>query len=141
MAGFYGMGAVVLIAGALAACAGPQTGPAGLTASEIRQTLTGTALTRCGSRLLGPWRYTAHHRSDGTMEAVVLAGARREDAVGTWRVTGDDLYCRTWSNGWAEGRVGCFRVTRDGAALTFDHVSGAAGEAASYTYAMGGSCG
>lgn len=75
------------------------------------------------------------------MEAVVLAGARREDAAGAWRVSEDDgLYCRTWNNGWAEGREGCFRVTRNGDALTFDHVSGAAGEAASYTYSLGEAC-
>lgn len=131
---------LIFLAFAVASCAAPDAGPRTLTADEIRQTVTGTALSRCGNRLIGPWQYTARHRRDGTMEAVVLAGTRREDATGTWRVTGDDLYCRTWSNGWAQGREGCFRVTRNGATLTFDHVSGAAGESVSDTYTMAESC-
>ena len=131
---------MLCLAATLAACAAPETGPKVLSAHEIRQTVTGSALSRCGSRLLGPWQYTARHRRDGSMEAVVLAGSKREDATGTWRVTGDDLYCRTWNNGWAQGREGCFRVTRSGDTLTFDHVSGAAGESASDTYTMAETC-
>ena len=136
----FGAIAVIFVAVAVASCAALDTDPRTLKANEIRQTVTGTALNRCGSRLIGPWQYTARHHRDGTMEAVVLAGSKREDATGTWRVTGDDLYCRTWSNSWAQGREGCFRVTRTGETLTFDHVSGAAGESATDTYTMGESC-
>jgi len=124
----------------LAGCATPPEQGA-LTADQIRQTVTVNPLTRCGSVLLGQWRYTGRHGRDGTMTGLVLAGESREEAAGTWRVTTDGLYCRTWNNTWAEGREGCFRVTRAGDSLTFDHVSGAPGEATSYTYTLGEACG
>lgn len=136
-----GFAIIVCLGLVLGGCAGPDKGPKVLTADEIRQAVTRTPLTRCGSVLLGQWRYTGRHSRDGTMSAVVLAGAKREDATGSWHVTGDDLYCRTWNNDWAEGREGCFRVTRSGDALTFDHVGGAPGEATSYTYGLGDACG
>lgn len=135
-----GIAGVAFLTLAVASCATPETGPTVLSAPEIRQTVTGNALTRCGSQLLGQWRYTGRHMRDGTMEAVVLAGARREDAAGIWRVTDEGLYCRTWNNAWAQGQEGCFRVIRSGQSLIFDHVSGAAGEATRYTYRLGEAC-
>jgi hypothetical protein len=136
----FGAVSAVLLAAILASCAGNEPRSGVLSAEQIRETVTGNALTRCGTRLLGQWRYTARHGRDRSLEAVVLAGARREDAAGVWRVTEDGLYCRTWNNDWAGGREGCFSVTRNGDALTIDHVSGAAGEAASYTYSLGEAC-
>ena len=131
----------MIFAGLVSACAtAPDPVPRVLAADELRATLTATPLTRCGRVLLGGWRYTGVHNSDGTMTGRVLAGRTREDVVGTWQVTGDGLYCRTWSNNWAGGREGCFRVTRSGEDLTFDHVSGSAGEQQSYTYRLGEVC-
>lgn len=133
--------AILLFSGlTLAGCAAPDTGPKILSAEEIRQTVSRNPLTRCGSILLGQWRFTGRHKRDGAMTAVVLAGEKREEATGIWRVTGDGLYCRTWSNRWADGKEGCFRVTRAGDTLTFDHVSGAPGEATRYTYNLGEAC-
>ncbi len=131
-------GALTLLT--LAGCASPPPDGAILTSEEIRAAVTRSALTRCGKALLGQWRYTGRHSKDGTMTGLVLAGETREEATGVWRVTADNLYCRTWNNRWADGREGCFRVTRTGEALTFDHVTGAAGEATSYTYALGEAC-
>lgn len=125
---------------ALAGCAGGSPGTGVLGAEQIRSTITASPLTRCGSVLLGQWRYTGHHNRDGTMSATVLAGERREQGDGVWRVTADGLYCRRWSNGWAGGREGCFRVTRANDTLTFDHVSGEAGESTSYVYRLDDAC-
>lgn len=125
----------------LAGCATPPPDGRVLTAGEITAAVTANPLTRCGSVLLGQWRYTGRHDKEGTMNGLVLAGEKREEATGRWRTTGDGLYCRTWSNHWADGKEGCFRVTQTGDALTFDHVSGAAGEANSYTYKLGEECG
>ncbi|MEQ8586420.1 MAG: hypothetical protein RLO01_14000 [Thalassobaculaceae bacterium] len=128
------------VAALLAGCAGERSASGTLSAEEIRQTVVRNPLTRCSSILLGAWRYTARHVRDGRMSAVVLAGQTREDATGAWRVTSDDLYCRTWDNDWAGGREGCFRVSRADDTLVFDHVSGAAGESQRYTYRLGEAC-
>lgn len=124
----------------LAGCSGGDVGGGALSSEEIRREVVRNPMTRCGSILLGAWRYTAWHDRDGRVNAVVLAGTTREEATGVWRVTADDLYCRTWNNTWAEGREGCFTVTKTADSLTFDHVSGASGEADSYTYRLGESC-
>ncbi|MFX4222701.1 MAG: hypothetical protein ACMVO3_18060 [Thalassobaculum sp.] len=124
----------------LAGCSGGDVGGGALSSEEIRREVVRNPMTRCGSILLGAWRYTAWHDRDGRVNAVVLAGTTREEAAGVWRVTADDLYCRTWNNTWAEGREGCFTVTKTADLLTFDHVSGAPGEADSYTYRLGESC-
>lgn len=124
----------------IAGCASAPPDGTPLNAEQIRAAVTGSPLTRCGRVLLGQWRYTGRHSGDGSMTALVLAGETRDEATGTWRATDDGLYCRAWNNNWAQGREGCFRVTRSGDKLTFDHVSGAPGEAKRYTYRLGDAC-
>lgn len=59
-----------------------------------------------------------------------------EVASGVWEISADGLYCRTWGNQWGAGRRGCFRVSRGGELLVFDHVSGSGGDAARYVYRL-----
>lgn len=127
----------------VAACAGnvPDKGSAGsdLTGGEIEAVLTGNTLHRCGWRAFRRWEYTGTHRPDGTMTGTIVWSGGGESADGTWAVEGD-RYCRTWSNQWGGGALGCFRVARDGGHLRFSHESGAAGNAETYTYRIGVPC-
>jgi hypothetical protein len=107
-----------------------------LSASEVREMLVDNSLYRRGREWWGAWEYAGLHRADGTMTGRVWWSDGEEAVEGVWEVTGDDLYCRTWSNHWGGGQCGCFRVSRDGDTLVFDHVSGARGDADRYTYRL-----
>lgn len=101
---------------------------------EITETLVGNSLHRTGGGWFSSWEYTGYHRDDGTMTGRVSSSGGDEDVDGTWEIGADRHYCRTWSNEWAGGERGCFRVTRKGDALIFDHISGASGGADRYIY-------
>jgi hypothetical protein len=70
------------------------------------------------------------------------AGARSKGVVRTLsafevrEVSEAGLCCRTWSNHWGGGQRGCFRVSRDGDTLVFDHVCCSSGNADRYTYRL-----
>ena len=137
--------AILLLATALlAACRSspepfpaPAAQPRPLDAATLRQTLVTHTLTRSGGPFWRPWDYAGVHRPDGTMTASVTWQGRGGDrATGAWEITPKGHYCRTWSNDWADGKPGCFQVTRYGATLIFDHESGVPGDAGRYRYRL-----
>jgi hypothetical protein len=111
-----------------------------LTSAEIRQTLLGHTLYRRGGAWWRAWEYAGLHRAansqGGTMTGRVWWSGGQEIAEGEWQVTEEALYCRAWGNHWGGGKRGCFRASRDGDTLAFDHVSGSSGGAARYTYRL-----
>ena len=133
---------LVLLAGLLAAaCEGSPEPDAALSlrplaAAEVRQTILAHTLSRHGGAWWRAWEYAGLHREDGTMTGRVWWSDGQESAEGEWQVMDAGLYCRTWGNHWGDGRRGCFRVSRDGEILVFDHVSGASGDAERYTYRL-----
>ena len=128
--------ALLFAAAALAACEtrDEASAPQALTADEIETALVGNTLVRLMGGLFFSWEYNGVHAADGTMEGRVRGPTEVERVPGTWEVTGDDLYCRTWSNNWGDGRRGCFRVSRAGEELIFEHVSGTSGGQRRYAY-------
>jgi len=110
--------------------------PEFLRAAELQRTLLDNSLYRHGRRLFRVWEYASRHSEDGSITARIWWSDGHDDAAGTWEVTPDDLYCRTWSNNWGNGKRGCFRVHREAATLVFDHVSGSRGDADRYTYLL-----
>jgi len=70
------------------------------------------------------------------MTGLVSWSGGQEVASGIWEVSADGLYCRTWHNEWGAGKRGCFRVSRSGETLVFDHVSGSRGDADRYVYRL-----
>ncbi len=137
---------LMLLAGLFATACGSLPAPDAalslrpLAAAEVRQTLLGHTLYRRGGDWWRTWEYAGFHRAtnsqDGTMTGRVWWPEGEEIAAGVWEVTDAGLYCRTWQNNWGDGRRGCFRVSRDGDTLVFDHVSGASGDAARYSYRL-----
>ncbi len=128
--------ALLFAAAALAACEtrDDASAPQALTADEIETALVGNTLVRLMGGLFFSWEYNGVHAADGTMEGRVRGPTEVERVPGTWEVTSDDLYCRTWSNNWGDGRRGCFRVSRAGEELIFEHVSGTSGGQRRYAY-------
>lgn len=128
--------ALLFAAVALAACEtrDEASAPQALSADEIKTALVGNTLVRLMGGLFFSWEYNGVHAADGTMEGRVRGPTEVERVPGTWEVTSDDLYCRTWSNNWGDGRRGCFRVSRVGEELIFEHVSGASGGQRRYVY-------
>ena len=125
----------------LAACQSPRVPDASrslqaLTAAELHDTLVGNTLIRSGGPFWRRWDYAGRHRGDGTMTGRVSWSGGQERATGVWDISPDGLYCRTWSNEWSAGRRGCFRGSRDGDILIFDHVSGSSGDAERYAYRL-----
>ncbi len=108
--------------------------PQRLTAAEIEETLVGNTLVRSGGSWFSSWEYNGLHSADGSIMGRVTTSGGEERVAGTWEVTGDDVYCRTWSNHWGGGRRGCFRVSRAGDSLIFEHDSGASGGSERYVY-------
>ena len=106
--------------------------PRPLDAAALRQTLVAHTLTRSGGPFWRPWDYAGLRKSDGTMAAKINWRGGEDRATGTWEISPKGHYCRTWSNDWADGKPGCFRVTRHGTTLIFDHESGARGDADRY---------
>ena len=126
----------LLLAASLAACGTPSEAPPrqALSADEIQTVLIGNTLVRLMGGAFFSWEYNGVHAADGTMVGRVRGPSEVERVSGTWEVTGDDLYCRTWSNNWGDGRRGCFRVSRAGEELIFEHVSGSSGGQRRYVY-------
>lgn len=125
----------------LAACQSPSAPAPGaplkeLTPAELRGTLLGHSLARSGGPFWRHWDYAARHRDDGTMTGRVSWSGGDEVATGVWELSADGLYCRAWDNQWGAGQRGCFRVSRGGEILIFDHVSGSAGDAERYVYRL-----
>lgn len=128
---------VLLIVLLLSACVpSRQHQPEFLKAAELRQTLLTNSLYRSGRQLFRLWEYASRHGEDGSITARVWWSDGHEDAAGTWEITANGLYCRTWSNNWGDGEPGCFHVHRDTDRLVFDHVSGSRGDANRYTYRL-----
>ena len=94
----------------------PQTteasSPQRLSAAEIEEALIGNTLVRSGGGWLSSWKYNGLHSADGRILGRVTTAGGEERVAGSWEVTGDDLYCRTWSNHWGGGKRGCFSVMR-----------------------------
>lgn len=131
--------AVLILATALAACqssTAPEKPVQPLGTAELRATLLEHGLARSGGTMFQRWAYLGLHHDDGTMTGRISWSDGHEEHTGVWDVTSDGLYCRTWSNQWAGGKRGCFRVSGNGETLVFDHVSGASGDADRYTYSL-----
>ena len=122
-----------------------------LEAPALRQTLTSHTLSRTGGTLWQLWEYAGVHRDDGTMTGRVTWSGEEQLGQGTWALSPEGLYCRTWQNEWGGGKLGCFRASitpqapteeSDAPALVaprsivFDHVSGSRGDAERYTYLL-----
>lgn len=132
---------ILLGAVLLAACQSPPAPGTGvalqtLAAAGLRDTLLGHTLARSGGPFWRRWDYAGLHRADGTLAGRVSWSGGQEDAAGVWEISPDGLYCRTWGNQWGAGRRGCFRVSRGGEVLVFDHVSGSSGDAVRYVYRL-----
>jgi len=133
--------AALLAAILLAACQSPPAPEPGaplqpLTLAELRNTLRGNTLSRSGGPFWRRWDYAGVHSGDGTMTGRVYWSGGEELATGVWEISPDGLYCRTWSNQWGAGKRGCFRVSRSGETLVFDHVSGSRGDDERYVYRL-----
>ena len=131
--------AALLTAALLTACQSPPAPDPSvslppLTGTDFRDTLINNTLSRSGGPLWRRWEYTGVHRGNGTMTGRVSWVGGEEVATGVWEVSPDGFYCRTWGNKWGAGQRGCFRVSRDGETLVFDHVSGPRGDADRYVY-------
>ena len=135
--------AALLLGGAAAACdpvdmVDPKPLPVPMAASDITARLAGNTLYRSGWRGVVNWEYASHHSPDGRMAARVSWLGGEEAAQGRWKIDDNGLYCRTWSNHWAKGKEGCFRVYQspgDGEVI-FDHVSGEPGDSTRYEYSV-----
>ena len=130
--------AMLLVVGA---CAGQSPSDSGLAlqpvvASQAQTALVGNTLYRRGGGWFDSWQYAGLHAADGTMTGRVWWSDGAEAAQGTWELTGDGVYCRTWQNDWGSGQRGCFALSRDGDILVFDHVSGSRGDADRYVYRL-----
>ena len=104
--------------------------------SELTKKLIGNSLFRQGWRGAAKFRFSSHHRADGTMSARSWWFGGDQRTTGTWYVSDDGLYCRTWDNLWAEGKEGCFTVAQaaEDGSLIFDHVRGLPGSDKRYVY-------
>ena len=112
------------------------SGPTPLDADALRETLIRNTLVRSGGPFFYRWRYYGIHRDEGIMTARVVWPGGEEHASGSWEITPDGLYCRTWNNEWGAGKRGCFKATRDGDEIVFDHVSGSSGDSQRYIYSL-----
>ncbi len=133
--------AILLAAILLAACQSPPGSDLGeslqpLTSAEIGDALVGNTLSRSGGPIWRQWDYAGVHRANGTMTGRVSWPGGEEVVSGVWEVSPDGLYCRTWENDWGAGQRGCFRASRGGETLVFDHVSGSTGGADRYVYRL-----
>ncbi len=133
--------AILLVASLLAACQSPTDSDPSeslqpLAAAEIGQALVGNTLSRSGGSFWRQWDYVAVHRADGTMTGRVSFSGGEEVVSGVWEIAPDGLYCRTWENDWGGGKRGCFRASRGGESLVFDHVTGSSGGAGRYVYRL-----
>lgn len=105
-------------------------------AGDLRELLADNTLYRRGRRVAGAWHYAGLQRADGTILARIWWAGGEERASGRWEVTDRGIYCRIWDNHWGGGERGCFRVSRSGDTLVFDHVSGSRGDADRYAYQL-----
>ena len=102
--------------------------------AEIRGALVANTLYREGGDWWQSWEYAGFHRDDGTMIGRAWWPGGAETAVGTWEISQDGLYCRTWNNHWGDGAYGCFRVERSGDTLIFAQTENAPGNTETYRY-------
>ena len=122
-------------AGVIAGCASEsRPAPQTLYGQAVTETLVGNSLYRTGGGWFSSWEYTGYHRDDGTMTGKVWWSDNEEIADGTWEIAPDGHYCRTWNNDWGDGKRGCFRVSRAGDTMVFEHMTGASGGADRYVY-------
>jgi len=113
----------------------PLAGPA------LHEVLTTHTLARSGGTLWQAWDYVSLHRSDGSTSSGSMTGrvawsGEEQVGHGTWELTPDGLYCRTWANEWGGGKRGCFRVAGAPQMIVFDYVSGSRGNAEHYVYRL-----
>ncbi len=124
------VGLILLVTlAAVAACTSRSSDPetaafVELSGEQIRKTLIGNTLHREGDDLLESWEIAQYFPAAGTMKARLWWPGGEELASGTWEVSEKELYCRKWYSDWGEGKPGCFKVSRAGDRVAFDHVSG-----------------
>jgi hypothetical protein len=98
---------------------GPQRQALG--ASELSAALSGNSVYADASGQ----KFAAMHGAGGQLKGKAWSGDDGQSGAGSWKVEKDGTYCRKWDNGWAGGQWGCFKVYREGNALTMERVSGA----------------
>lgn len=110
-----------------AAAPPPAARPAGapaarpLGAEEVRVLLAGNSVYASSAEV----RFAALHEPGGGLRGKAWSEGTEDAGRGEWRIEADGRYCRKWDNGWAGGEWGCFRLFRNGNALTMQNVSGA----------------
>lgn len=95
--------------------------PQALGAREVRALLTGNSVYAASAEV----KFAALHAADGRLRGKAWAGDGTATGAGSWKIEADGRYCRKWDNGWAGGEWGCFRLYRQGNAVTMEKVSGA----------------
>jgi len=137
-----GLACLLLLAACQSTSAGngePELTP--LAGPALHEVLTTNTLARSGGTLWQAWEYAGLHRGDGSMTGGDMTGrvawsGEEQVGHGTWELTPDGLYCRTWENEWGGGKRGCFRVAGAPQTIVFDYVSGSRGDAERYIYRL-----
>jgi len=123
------IGAFVVAAGLVLPAAASLAGQANLAGDELRKAISGKTVYLSISGFELPIRYAANGRMSGKMSAVAASFARGDGAQdrGKWWVEGDQL-CQQWSS-WMDGKSYCYRLTRDGARVSWVRNDGRSGTA------------
>jgi hypothetical protein len=103
--------------------------PVALTGDGLRQAVSGKTVFLNISGFELPITYAANGRMSGKMGAVAASFARGDGAQdrGKWWVEADRL-CQQWSS-WMDGKAYCYRLTRDGAKVSWVRNDGRSGTA------------
>ena len=88
---------------------------------ELAGALSGNSVYADGSGQ----KFAALHEAGGALKGKAWSGSDTQTGAGSWKINADGTYCRKWDNGWAGSEWGCFKVYRQGNALTMERVSGA----------------
>jgi len=125
--------------------------PEPIAGAALQAVLTSNTLSSSGGTLWQSWNFVSLHRgggslsggspssgspSGGSMVGRITWSGTEELGQGTWELTPEGLYCRSWENDWGGGGRGCFRVSRTPHTLVFEYVSGTRGEATRYVYLL-----
>ena len=94
-------------------------------ANDLKTFLAGNTLVLKGRyrRNNAPWVAKLHLGRDGSISAQSNLGSRIVTDTGRWWIDQNGLFCRKFKK-WVRGQSGCYRITRNGASLKLQLVSG-----------------
>lgn len=100
-------------------------GKAPLPEAELVATIAGNTLFREGSTLGISWRWAGYYLPERRMVARAWWALGSTEGHGSWRIGEDNQWCQFWHDtDWSKGGENCYRISREGDRLCWNHRSG-----------------